>query len=518
MTKTTATNEIWKNAFKSGGEVEGTTLKNGMQSKLHLSPVNTSGRATISYAITRAIIELASGKCSVAITDKDKIYIEAEGTHRHMLLYQPSTKTLNEYSVPISPSPICSPGYIHWSVFVPRIVEMYLNDAVGEFRNNFNVVVFELKNAFGTAIQKTKEFFVLNDFMYEQRSDYIQKNEQIQMGNVFTANGLKLKEDKSSFFGRTSGQFEYATLSTPKAGKTRFPSMKKEKTVINPEEYRLPQQNYLPELIPAFDLNIIKVQPDILCLATMVKEEISTVNPINNLLLYGEAGAGKSTAAKVLAQLWGIPYRFTNFSLNSEESELIGTYRPKEDGTFDFFEPAFVKTFRDGGVIELMEINYARPGALGVLNSALDDTAEITIGNGENVKRHSQCIIIATTNVAYAGCQQMNAALKDRFQEILEVEKMPTTDLLEVVMHMSGNTDKVLIAKMIDAVQKISIKMSEEQITGGICSTRQLINWARKARYESNPITAAKTTILAGVSFDKQIVDDITDTILKLLF
>ena len=250
----------------------------------------------------------------------------------------------------------------------------------------------------------------------------------------------------------------------------------------------------------------------------MVKEEHETDYPVNNLLLYGEAGAGKSTAAQILAQLFGLPYRFINLSLNSEESELIGTYRPKADGTFEFFEPAFAETFRNGGVIELMEINYARPGALGVLNSALDATARITLGNSEVVERHPNCIIIATTNVDYAGCQKMNEALKDRFHVMCEIEKLSDRDLIDITMQGSGNQDKALVTKMVDAVNKISTKMKEEQILGGVCSTRQLINWARHVKYTQNPIESAKNTILPGVSLDGEIQKEIIDTILKPMF
>lgn len=513
------TNNIWKNAFKSGGEVENTEVKNGMQSKLHLSPINTSGRATISYAFSRAIIELGLGMCSIGKEKNGGIYVEIidspTGTIKNVLLYNSKTQILEGYRVGATLNTALafySPGHIHWSVFIPRIVQLLIE--VDAFRENFNLIREDLKNFGKLNKDRAKEMFILNDFLYESRTFYIQKNEQIQYATIAPA----IVEDLTPIYCGRAGNFEYAKHEDIKEEKkSRFGS-----PTIKPEDltkYKLSSNyNYPPELIPSYDLTTMKINRDVLCLAEMVEEEINSGNPVNNILLYGEAGAGKSTVAKILAQLWDIPYRFTNFSLNSEESELIGTYRPKADGTFDFFEPAFVKTFRDGGVIELMEINYARPGALGVLNSALDDTAEITIGNGENVKRHPQCIIIATTNVAYAGCQQMNAALKDRFHELLEIQKMSAKDLIDITMRLSGNTDALLIGKMVDAVQKITIKMNEEQITGGVCSTRQLINWARKMRYRNNPIEAAKTTVLAGVSFEKEIVNDVIDTILKPLF
>lgn len=515
--KTSSTN-IWRNAFQSGGAIEGTQVKNGMQSKTVKSSLNTSGRATIAYSLTAAIVALVQGRVSFGETKFGNIWAEcrsSQGNRVYVANYDPPSKRLEvfavENKVPV-PFEFVNSTFAHWSIFVPRIIEL-LKSQQGEFYDNFKLVLDDYRA--NGVITDSKPLFVLNDYLYESRHEYIQDNKEV---NRIVPHEAGLATDLTEAVLGTKGVFEFGVFASAQTKS----SSGRQKLSQNIPNVKLPWNRPLtPEeeaLIPNFDLSVMKISPQIEKLARMVKEEYDSEFPVNNIMLYGEAGAGKSTAAKILAQLWGLPYRFINLSLNSEESDLIGTYRPKEDGTFEFFEPAFAQTFRNGGVIELMEINYARPGALGVLNSALDDTGKITLGNGEVVTRHPNCIIIATTNVDYAGCQKMNEALKDRFHQIVYIEKLPNDDLIEIAMRASGNNDRALIAKMVDAVQKISIKIVEEQIVGGVCSTRQLINWARDVKYTNDPIESAKATILPGVSLDLEVQKEIIETILKPMF
>jgi hypothetical protein len=112
----------------------------------------------------------------------------------------------------------------------------------------------------------------------------------------------------------------------------------------------------------------------------------------------------------------------------------------------------------------------------------------------------------------------MNASFVSRFHRIVKVEKLPAGDLLEIVINQSGNSDRVLVKKMIDAVEKISIKIKEEQIINGVSSTRELINWANETKYTSDPIESARVTILPSVGFDEELQEEIIDTILRPMF
>lgn len=514
---------IWGNSFKSGGEVKGTKVKNGVQSKTAVSSINTSGRSTIAYSVTAAIVALSEKRCSIGRV-ANSIWCECQSGNipgrRYIISYEPTIKRLEAFVAENKQEivyELVNDSFAHWSLFVPRIIEVMLNDPNGEIASSFKEVFNQMSSQ--GIISGKNELHIMNDYLYETRHEYIQENSEV---NIIKASNPILKEDITDTFIGVKGNFEFAGTGTTTATSSTTSNTTKAKKGSKKFNYELdwptPLSAEHQALVPNFDLSIMKITKELSTLAQMIKEEHKSIAPVLNIMLYGEAGAGKSTAAKILAQLLGLPYRCTNLSLNSEESDLIGSYRPKEDGTFEFIEPAFAQTFKYGGVFEGMEPNYARPGALGCLNSGLDDTAQITLGNGEIVKRHPNCIIVFTTNVDYAGCQKLNESLKDRFQEIVPIEKMPNNDLIEITMRNSGNNDAKLVGKLLDAVQKISIKMVEEQITGGVCSTRQLTNWARKCKYVSSPIEAAKTNILPGVSLDPEIQKEIIDTILKPMF
>lgn len=521
QSRRTPTNDIWRKCFQSSrGEIQGTKLKNGDYSKVYLSSLNTGGRATISYPLTVAIVEVAKGNVSFGQLKDGTIWAECRSKNNNVVCvtkYKSSDKILQVFAAEkrheVSYNFVTS-TYVDWTIFVPRVVEL-LRMKQGEFYEHFMNVRKELLTK-GTIESEEASLYILNDYLYYSRIEYISTDQEVLL---IPLHEVRLVKDLTLEILGEKGNFEFASLSSENnAGVDILVSY----SVQDLQDLKLEWDRELSDeekqLIPNLDLSFIKISPQIKKIATIVKNEINSKYPVNNILLYGEAGSGKSTAAKILAQLWGVPYRFINLSLNSEEADLIGTYRPKADGTFEFFEPAFAQTFRNGGVIELMEINYARPGVLGILNSALDDTARITLGNGEVVRRNKNCIIIATTNVNYAGCQRMNEALKDRFHQIIYLDKFSDNDLAEIVMRASGNTDKALVLKMIDAARKISIKIQEEQITGGVCSTRQIINWARDVKYSQDPILSAWNTILPGVSFDREVQEEIVDTILKPMF
>jgi len=483
---------IWKTAFSSGGKITQTQLKNGTKNRSFLSSLNTTGVATLSFALSTAIIYVAANRCrrinagnhflyeindydNVCLRyriccDKVKTKIKAVAFEKDLI----GTLVPEKNFTPITDS------FVHFVVFIPRVFELLAD--IPSFQEAFDIIKQEIqdKNEI-VSDDAVAALFILNDYLYESRQKYEPEEDASLSCDIDT---LMTEENQGNTTSTSLDEYLFDDI------------LLRERAILTPDT---------------------QIPDGIRRLARIVKGEMGSSNPVNNLLLYGEAGAGKSTAAKIFAHLWGLPYGFTNLSLNTEEGDLIGSYRPDGKGDFEFHLPVFAKMFIQGGVIEMMEINYAKPGVIGVLNSALDHTAQLALGNGEVVSRHKNCIIIVTTNVDYAGCQKMNEAVKDRFHHLVDVKKLPDNILVQVISKQSGNVDTDLIRKMIDAADRIVLKMSEEGITGGVCSTRQLINWARASKYMS-ALEAAEETILPGVSLDKSVQGEIKDTILVHMF
>lgn len=514
-------NGIWEKAFVNKNKIELTDLTGRTKSLTNLSSLNSTEYALVSYPLTFALISILVGRVSAGISNNlihCECIDETDDSIKFVLNYHPddhfaemfAARGLNKVEFDISHQ-----KETPWALFVPRIIEL-LQDPLNEVSKAFSILKSEYENH-GT-LSSNKEIIIFNDYIYQSRDDYLNSMSAIKFVSPYIVN-----VDKVLSVICKNQTLDFAQVNVKKSNISYMkPSYKTETASKITDDFSLGWDSPLdPEDeidIPDLDLRYIKVTSQVKRLALMVKAEHDSINPVRNIILYGEAGSGKSTAVKYLAKAWNLPYRFINLSLNSDESELIGTFRPKTDGTFEFYEPSFARTYRKGGVVEIMEINYGKPGVLGIINSALDDTSKLILGNGEIVNRHKNCIIIATTNVNYIGCQKMNEALKDRFQEICAVNKLSKDDLIDIAIHESGNNDRTVVAKMADAVEKISIKITEEQITGGVCSTRQLCNWARDYKYTKNVIESAKTTILPGVSLDLSIQQEILDCILNPMF
>jgi len=506
---------IWKAAFSSGGQIKFTSRKNGEKSRSALSSINTTGVATLSYAISSAVIAAANGRCIVGLADGKRSQfcfeiLDADKTFvQYKILFDAKDRKIKCCSYENSQAgkilayvPNLS-QFARWVLFLPRLFEL-LYAQNSEAKSNYLTIKNELAiNCELLSVDSDASLFIINDYFYETRHEYALSDDDIEQEDL---SAISIKTDMSEIFRTGEAIIDQQDDKGMSADSAKFEDANDYLLVRDDirDQEKLPLGVRIPDVIKR--------------IAQMVKVEKDSAMPVRNILLYGEAGAGKSTAAKSLAYLWGLPYRFVNLSLNAEEGDLLGSYRPNGMGGFEFFLPSFAKTFMLGGVIELMEINYSRPGVIGVLNSALDHTAKLTLGNGEVVSRHSNCIIIATTNVDYAGCQKMSEAVKDRFHQLVEIQKLPENELVEVVAEQSGNSNKDLILKMVDAADKISTKIREEQITGGVCSVRQIINWARTVKYTDSALKAADETILPGVSLDKEVQKEIKDTILVHMF
>jgi hypothetical protein len=89
---------IWSNAFKSGGVIEGTTLKNGTRSRVALSSINTTGVATIAYSFTAAIMAIIQQRVSAARLTDGTFWLECKSsripTRKYILRYNAAEKAL----------------------------------------------------------------------------------------------------------------------------------------------------------------------------------------------------------------------------------------------------------------------------------------------------------------------------------------------------------------------------------------------------------------------------------------
>ena len=130
--------------------------------------------------------------------------------------------------------------------------------------------------------------------------------------------------------------------------------------------------------------------------------------------MVGPAGCGKSTLASNIAEEMGIPYLCISCGIGTSATEFVGYKYPTREAT------RFGEYYAKPSIILIDEITALDPAVAQILNAALaNDEIETTTGL---VRRHSNCIIIATSNTFGFGCDrqyvannQLDASTIDRF-------------------------------------------------------------------------------------------------------
>jgi hypothetical protein len=140
----------------------------------------------------------------------------------------------------------------------------------------------------------------------------------------------------------------------------------------------------------------------------------------HNVMLTGEAGSGKTTAAIDAAKV--LELKSYVMSMNEE----IGRHQIEgyTDANGNFVDTPLYKAFKYGGVLCVDEFDRSNENGATVLN-ALSANDQYTFPNGENVSRHEDFILIATGNTygrgadgVYVGANQLDGATLDRFTQL----------------------------------------------------------------------------------------------------
>lgn len=222
-----------------------------------------------------------------------------------------------------------------------------------------------------------------------------------------------------------------------------------------------------------------------------------------SMAFIGESGTGKSTAARVIPARCGIPYISVNFSVNIEEADLFGSMVPNpkkskpEDPEFIWADGIITKAVRAGYCVILEELNFARPGVLGKLNSLLDENRQIDLSTGEIVRAHPNFRIIATCNIAYEGTNRFNKALINRFDDVTVFKDLPRAEAINVIKKRTGYSNASKISKVYDVYEALK-KFASEQNVNAVVSMRQLLNIFTKGKYYSNAKDAVQRIMING--------------------
>ena len=285
--------------------------------------------------------------------------------------------------------------------------------------------------------------------------------------------------------------------------------------------------------------------------------------PARLFMLTGDAGTGKTTDARMIAQILGLPYYVFTCGPGTDELELLATTVPnmggiahlemelprlediemdpasalatvngiyeegisrekafreilkavyekgyeksKNEKDFLLKESEIVKACREPSVIEIQEpAMIEKPGTLTRLNSLFDDGAVTDLVNGEQIRRNPDTIVIMTTNLDYVGCQNFNQSVLSRMNLIQPKEALTEEEMAKRAMKRTGFKNKELLSFMTATVCKIHEYLIEQDITDGVCGYRELENWVLSYMVSNDLRRSAWTALLSKASMDRE--------------
>lgn len=241
----------------------------------------------------------------------------------------------------------------------------------------------------------------------------------------------------------------------------------------------------------------------------------------DNIFIWGDPGAGKTTLVKQLGALLNVPVMIFQFSNAIAMEDFFGEPRLEkdEDGAVvtTWAQGLFTRCWREGYFIVFDEITAASANMMLRLHGPLDGDALVLAENGgEVIPKHHRTRIFATDNTngrgdetgLFTGTSVLNEATLDRFGTVIHYGYPDAGSEAEILVSKTG-IEVELASKMVLVARNIRESFKNEECSCTL-STRRLINWARKTVLLKNIRKASLLTIINKLSKnDADFVDGI---------
>ncbi len=183
------------------------------------------------------------------------------------------------------------------------------------------------------------------------------------------------------------------------------------------------------------------------------------------IMMVGESGYGKTTLPRIFAEVAGYSFLRMNCATVRDPEEWFG-YREARDGSTVFVKSEFAKALEKGHlVVVLDEFNRLEPWLHNTLFPLLDDDGA-TIVHDEAFRIGPNVIVVGTINLGYkyTGVFELDEALLNRFEFLLEVGPIPHAEEVKVLEKRTGVEKEVA-----SVIVKTSNILRQNDV---VCSTR----------------------------------------------
>lgn len=222
-----------------------------------------------------------------------------------------------------------------------------------------------------------------------------------------------------------------------------------------------------------------------------------------NTLLVGPTGSGKTQIVKTLCERTGTPFTIIPMgSITDPTEQLVGKMdlTPLPNGNvetrYDWAD--FAMAIQRPGVVLLDEVNRVPRNGYNTLFSVLDKTRQLPAFGAKGTDKrmidvHPDCVFFATANIGYAGTEEMDEALKNRFLT-MELDYLPQNTEAQVLSAVCGisKEDATNIAIIAANIRKASKAGTIEHCV----STRETILCANYVKWGFTVEQALEVTFL----------------------
>jgi hypothetical protein len=183
------------------------------------------------------------------------------------------------------------------------------------------------------------------------------------------------------------------------------------------------------------------------------------------IMMVGPSGYGKTTLPKIFSDITGANFLRMNCATIRDPEEWFG-WREAREGSTVFIKSRFAQAIEAGNLVVILdEFNRLEPWLHNTLFPLLDDDGR-TVVHDEEFTIGPNVIVVGTINTGYryTGTFELDEALMNRFDFILEVGPMPFEEEVKVLQARTGialDTAKGIV-KIATVIRGLDI----------VCSTR----------------------------------------------
>ena len=246
------------------------------------------------------------------------------------------------------------------------------------------------------------------------------------------------------------------------------------------------------------------VDPDYVWTPELVAVLCAADRRQKNVLLYGPAGTGKTTAAMQYAARTGRPFMRIAFDRTTEPADLKGGRYPSESGGIEWHDGNLTRAFRVPGMVLLLdEPTLLRSGSLAVLQTALD-TRRLVLDTGEVVCAAADLFVITADNTdmtgdatgRYIDTAPVNLAYSDRLAWRVAVGYLPEAKEIDAIATRTG-LHREATKMMVEYATKTRNEANGGTLTAPV-TTRRLLAWADGVMSGFPSKYAFKISVLQG--------------------